>query len=225
MFFCLIFSEDFDHIKNFVANFKQTTIQQGQKIIYSGRVFAAKPSHARWIYTSPLQKEVYINGEDIVIYEPRLFQATYSKTEKKIDILQILRLAKRDHNSLDAVKTPQILTHEKSEPSLFTAPDPKKSPENPLENSAKESEFIVGQEQDISDFSTTEEVARSYRLEYEGVEYKILAKNGALEKISFIDEFDNAVTIEFSHMRVNLQIPPQTFVFVPRAGVDLITAK
>lgn len=93
--FTLLFSNELTSISSLRADFKQITFQHKREIVYLGKIIAIKEggrTFAKWIYSQPLQKEVYINTQGVIIYEPRLFQVTYAK--KSLDILGILNRAK-----------------------------------------------------------------------------------------------------------------------------------
>lgn len=89
-----------ENIKSIEADFIQTTYQNDEKIIYSGKLFALKPNLAKWVYTTPLKKEIYLNGKNVIIFEPFLDQATISQINQQIDFFSIITSAqiKKDGN-------------------------------------------------------------------------------------------------------------------------------
>lgn len=96
--FCLIFilklfgwGED---IKSIKAKFIQTTYQNDEKIFYSGVLFASNPNLAKWIYETPIKKEIYLNKQNVIIFEPLLEQATFSKISQQMDFFSIIKSAK-----------------------------------------------------------------------------------------------------------------------------------
>ncbi|PAF43390.1 LolA-like outer membrane lipoprotein chaperone [Helicobacter sp. 11S03491-1] len=98
---CLLFMGNVyglgDDIKSFRANFIQNVQgENGDKITYQGSIEAKIPNLAKWIYKNPLEKEIYINGEDVVVYEPKLYQATISHLKEKTDFFSILNNAVAD---------------------------------------------------------------------------------------------------------------------------------
>ncbi len=83
-------------IKTFSADFKQTvTDDKNQKLEYNGHVWSQRPQNALWHYTSPINKKVYIAGQDVIIIEPDLEQAIIKKIDKDIDLNAILSQAKK----------------------------------------------------------------------------------------------------------------------------------
>ena len=47
-----------------------------------------------WKYKSPIPKEIYINKDSMIIYEPKLEQAIYSTLKENLDILTLIKKAK-----------------------------------------------------------------------------------------------------------------------------------
>lgn len=83
-----------EDIKTFRADFIQVIKgDDGQQVIYKGKFEAKAPSFAKWIYIKPLKKEIYIDGQDVVIYEPNLAQATMSRLKENADFISILKKA------------------------------------------------------------------------------------------------------------------------------------
>lgn len=88
-------AKKFTTFKTFVANFTQKVrAQDGGEIIYSGEVLAKAPNLVLWRYISPMPKEVYIKGSDMVIYEPKLLQAIFLKANDYLDIFSITKKAR-----------------------------------------------------------------------------------------------------------------------------------
>lgn len=83
-----------EDIESLRASFTQTTHQQSEKIIYTGTLIAKNPNLAKWSYTAPMQKEIYLNAKEVIIYEPLLEQATYSQIAQKADFFSIITSAK-----------------------------------------------------------------------------------------------------------------------------------
>jgi len=83
---------DFD---TFSADFTQTvTNEHKKKIVYQGSLNVKKPDKAYWNYKKPIKKEVFINGGDIVVYEPELAQAVVMRKKNLPNIVEILKNAK-----------------------------------------------------------------------------------------------------------------------------------
>lgn len=86
-----------DNITTFKANFKQ--IVRGERgsseVIYYGNMIANSENKARWIYTKPIKKEVYINEDLIQIYEPLINEVTLLNTTNELDFLSLLKKLKQ----------------------------------------------------------------------------------------------------------------------------------
>lgn len=85
-----------EHIQSIHAEFEQHILnEEGIPALYRGQVFGKVPSKAKWLYETPLKKEVYMNDETLIVYEPELRQVSYSQLESKVDFLWILKSAKK----------------------------------------------------------------------------------------------------------------------------------
>lgn len=107
-----------ENIKTIQADFIQTTYQQNEKLTYSGKLFAKNPNLAKWIYEIPLKKEIYLNANEVIIYEPLLDQATFSKIDKKTDFFTIITSATlgKDgnyHTQIDSIDYTLVLKDNK----------------------------------------------------------------------------------------------------------------
>ena len=151
-----------ENIKSIEAQFTQETISQDSTILYSGHLYAKTPSKAKWIYNAPTKKEIYINGKNTIVYEPLLEQATYGKSEQKIDFLSILKSAKKRSDG-------------------------------------------------------------KYYAVFDGIEYQLsLNQDNTPKQITFKDEFENTIVINFKQVKINQFIDDKIFHFVPPKGIDLI---
>lgn len=89
-------ANDFNNIKTFEANFTQTiTNPSGNKVSYAGILHIQEPNLIRWQYIKPIKKFVYIKKHIITIIEPELEQVIVSKFDKEINILNLLKTAKK----------------------------------------------------------------------------------------------------------------------------------
>jgi len=78
--------------KTFQANFNQTiTNTSNTTIKYSGKLFLKQPDKILWQYTTPVEKNVYINGNSVMIAEPELEQVILSKLDKEVNLFKILQ--------------------------------------------------------------------------------------------------------------------------------------
>ncbi len=99
-FIFLYASFDINSIK---ANFIQTiTNEQNSTIEYRGKFYARSDDKALWIYQKPIKKELYFIDRKVIIIEPELEQAIFSKAKKLPKILDILKGAKRDKDRVIA---------------------------------------------------------------------------------------------------------------------------
>ncbi|WP_321471167.1 LolA-like outer membrane lipoprotein chaperone [Halarcobacter sp.] len=105
--FCVLFlisasaSIDFEKIKTFKADFVQTiTNESGKEITYKGKIFVKNSGKVLWEYSDPIKKDVYIIGQSVIIDEPELEQAIFTSLEKNIDILQLIKDAKKLRENL-----------------------------------------------------------------------------------------------------------------------------
>lgn len=89
-----------ENIKTFKANFIQTvTNESGKSIEYKGEVYIKNSGKVLWKYFEPIIKNVYLVDDMVVVDEPELEQAIYSRLEKSIDILKLIKDAiKVDEN-------------------------------------------------------------------------------------------------------------------------------
>ena len=96
LFFNILLFADFNTLTSFQARFHQTiTNEQNSTIRYEGLVFAKNGNRALWKYEKPIVKSIYYLGELVVVIEPELEQAIVSHMDKKYDILEILKNAKK----------------------------------------------------------------------------------------------------------------------------------
>ncbi len=90
-----IFGLDFSSIKTFEAKFVQTIVNPSGKVLkYNGDIFILKPNNILWKYKTPIVKNVYINGNFVIIDEPELEQAIYTRTDQEINLFDMLNNAK-----------------------------------------------------------------------------------------------------------------------------------
>ncbi len=91
---------DFDTLS---SDFKQSVESDGKAIMYSGN-FIAEAKNAFWHYAKPSVKNIYFYGDEVVVVEPDLEQAIYTKLKDTPDLGAILRSAKKvSENRYEAV--------------------------------------------------------------------------------------------------------------------------
>ena len=101
MFGILVFSaginaESLKTLKSFSADFTQTlySSEKNQKpIIYKGKIEALAPSSAYWNYLSPIPKEIFIQDNTMILYEPKLKQAIITRLQENMNLLSLLKNA------------------------------------------------------------------------------------------------------------------------------------
>lgn len=81
-------------LESMQAYFTQKLISEDSVITYTGEFFALAPHFVLWKYQTPIPKEVYINGDSVVVYEPMLEQAIFSALKENIDVLNLIKQAK-----------------------------------------------------------------------------------------------------------------------------------
>ncbi len=79
------------------AHFIQTiTDDKNSTITYEGSMSAKRPNMAKWHYTKPVDKTIYITAKEVTIVEPELEQAIVKHLGNTIDILAILASAQKE---------------------------------------------------------------------------------------------------------------------------------
>lgn len=98
---CTALLADFDTVEHFESEFTQSvTSSEGKEIVYKGKIFAKQPFFIVWKYITPVPKEIFIQNNEMVVYEPELEQATYSELKESIDFLNILKQAEKVEEGL-----------------------------------------------------------------------------------------------------------------------------
>ncbi|MEF3191633.1 MAG: LolA-like outer membrane lipoprotein chaperone [Campylobacterales bacterium] len=96
------------------ANFTQSVVAPGgKKIIYTGTIALKQPNSAYWGYTKPVPKEIFVNGHEVIIHEPRLKQVTWRRMDESLNLGTLLKKAVRvnegvwraSHDGIDATIT------------------------------------------------------------------------------------------------------------------------
>lgn len=81
------------------ADFTQIVDNGSEAIEYSGSIVASAESMAYWKYETPMIKEVFVQKDSVMIYEPELNQAISHKI-KHLDFVEILNSAQKRGDSL-----------------------------------------------------------------------------------------------------------------------------
>jgi len=94
-------SFDKENIKSFEADFVQTVKNEsGKTIEYKGKVFIKNNGKVLWKYFEPVEKNVFLIDDLVIIDEPELEQAIYTKLEKSIDMIKLLKESKKIEENL-----------------------------------------------------------------------------------------------------------------------------
>lgn len=92
----LIASTNLSSLKSFKADFTQIVVNESNKSIeYKGEVFIKNSGKVLWKYKTPILKNVYLINDQVIVDEPELEQAIYTKLEQTIDMIKLLKEAKK----------------------------------------------------------------------------------------------------------------------------------
>lgn len=151
-----------ENIKTFRANFFQTvTNESGKSIEYQGEVYIKNNGKILWKYVTPILKNVYLIDDMVIVDEPELEQVIYSRLEKSIDILKLIKDAKQIEENLYE----SILYNRK---------------------------------------------------------YTIKTKDGKISLLTYKDELENKVSINFDNIEQNIELDDSFFQFIAPADYDII---
>ncbi len=90
----------FDSLETFKANFIQTIKStENKNIEYKGEVFIKNSGNILWKYKTPIVKNVYVNSNYVIIDEPQLEQAIYTSLQDDINLIEILKQAKKTNEN------------------------------------------------------------------------------------------------------------------------------
>jgi outer membrane lipoprotein carrier protein len=150
------------NIKTFEAYFKQTVLNSSDKeIVYEGKVFIKEPSKILWQYESPVIKNVYVIANTVVVDEPELEQAIYTRLENEINLLKLIKKSVKKTDNL-------------------------------------------------------------YETTIGDTKYEIVLNNNQIQRIVYLDELENKVTIDFMKVKQNKSISDTLFQFTPPSFYDVI---
>jgi len=100
-----IYGSDISLPVSFSSSFKQIVTNPKNKVInYTGTVKFVYPSIMKWQYTSPTQKEVCSNGEEITVVDHDLEQVSSYYLNQRFDVAKILTKAKHYKNNIYIAK-------------------------------------------------------------------------------------------------------------------------
>ena len=85
-----LFSTNID-IQTYQANFIQlVTNPSNTTVSYEGKIYIKQPSKMLWQYKTPIIKYVYMDKKKIIIDEPELEQAIFTKLTDEINLINFL---------------------------------------------------------------------------------------------------------------------------------------
>lgn len=99
-----------ENLKSIEADFEQHIEgDDGASVYYRGKIIGKSPNKVKWDYQMPLKKEIYMNNNEVIIYEPSLEQVSYSTLNTKSDFISIIKSAKKRedgayHTTIDNVE-------------------------------------------------------------------------------------------------------------------------
>lgn len=97
--FTLLIAEAIPLPQSFTADFTQIVTNPKKKVItYEGQIYFSNPSQLKWNYTKPTQKEVCVEGHQMVLVDHDLEQVSYLVIDKEFDFIKILKEAKHHHD-------------------------------------------------------------------------------------------------------------------------------
>ncbi len=106
--FLLLSTQIFASISNittFEADFTQVVIDDKKKELrYNGHLLASKPQNAKWTYTTPIEKTIYINRFQATVVEPEIEQVIERKISSNFDFFKIIKKAKKIDTNLYLAK-------------------------------------------------------------------------------------------------------------------------
>ena len=79
------------HINTLEAIFIQKVTNPSNKTItYKGKIYIRQPNQMLWIYKTPIIKNVYMVGQQIIMVEPELEQAIFTSLSKEINLIELI---------------------------------------------------------------------------------------------------------------------------------------
>ncbi|QOY53622.1 outer membrane lipoprotein chaperone LolA [Candidatus Sulfurimonas marisnigri] len=87
-------------VTSFEADFTQSITDDKDKVLtYSGHILASKPQNAKWSYTKPFKKNVFITQFEVTIVEPEIEQVIIKRIESNFDFFKMIANAKKIENN------------------------------------------------------------------------------------------------------------------------------
>lgn len=100
---------DIKNLKSFKADFIQKIESFSNKTIeYKGKVFIKNSGKILWKYKEPIKKNVYIIKDFVIVDEPELEQAIFTKLESDINIIKLLNNSQKINQNTYIAKIDEI---------------------------------------------------------------------------------------------------------------------
>ena len=99
-----------ENLKSIEADFEQyIENDDGTSVYYKGKILGKAPNKVKWDYQMPFKKEIYMNDNKVIIYEPSLEQVSHSTLRTSSDFISIIKSAKKQddgsyHTQVDGVE-------------------------------------------------------------------------------------------------------------------------
>lgn len=103
------FANDLQNINSFQASFEQIIINSSNKeIVYKGDVFIKKEGKVLWQYKEPVLKNVFVIKNVAIIDEPELEQVIYTQLQNDINMISLIKNAKKHRENLYVTRVNNI---------------------------------------------------------------------------------------------------------------------
>lgn len=186
----------YEETRDLQADFKQTTKIEGFKtpLSSSGRVYIKKPGRLRWDYRDPSVEEIYVKGNDVMMYVPEHKQVLVGKLTQMAASqapLQLLQGAAKLEEHFDVETGSGGPRGEGGVPLLTLLPKP----------------------------SEPESLRTLARIVLELQPKTYFIKTVSLHEIS-----GNVSTFHFTNLRANTGLKPALFEFQVPPGVEVVKA-
>jgi len=104
LFYTQLFAS-MSNITTFEADFTQIiTDDKKKELHYSGHLLASKPQDAKWTYTVPIKKTIYVNSLQVTVVEPEIEQVIKRRISSNFDFFEIIQSAKKVSKNLYIAK-------------------------------------------------------------------------------------------------------------------------
>lgn len=101
--------QDIKTLNSFKADFVQKiTSTNDKQIDYKGEVYIKSSGKVLWKYKAPIIKNVYILTDYVIVDEPELEQAIFTTLENEVNILNLLKSAKKINANTYMAKLDEI---------------------------------------------------------------------------------------------------------------------